>query len=268
MLVNLIGNAIKFTDTGRIDISVEPKSEDELLFSVMDTGIGIPLDKQQAIFEPFIQAGAEHVTRRHAGTGLGLTVCKKIVEQMGGSIWFKSRPKQGSTFFFTARLPDVESLDKGAINYDQPLWNRRGLVTRDRRRQERRSSGTILVVDDSDDNRLLIRAFLKNTSLRLVEAGDGAQAVERFKSGHFDLVLMDLQLPRKDGYSATREIRQWETQYKLPPTPIIAVTAFAMSEDAQKALDAGCDFHLPKPVKKALLLDVIDQYMNRMDTIL
>jgi len=415
ILLNLMGNALKFTTSGevvlrvavengvRVDLeggvdgstsgtksTLTPFSSNvALLFSVSDTGIGIPPDKLDSIFESFTQADSS-ITRRYGGTGLGLTISKRLVELMGGRIWVTSTVGQGSTFSFTAMfrvqeksepralVPPVELQGMKALVVDDSATNRmilkelltawgmqvvdvpngmKGLAvlahaqesgdpyrlvlldcrmpemdgfqvaerlraisnqagvtvmmltsdarTGDKARaQELGMAGylvkpvkraalfdaiaaavsksqvaapgpaleaaptpakeeralRILLAEDSVDNRLLVQSYLKHTPHHLDLADNGAIAVAKFSALGFDLVLMDMQMPVLDGYAATRKIRQWEKEFGRPPTPIIALTAFALREEVQKSLDAGCTAYLIKPIKKATLLNAIQEY--------
>ncbi|MBP8979648.1 MAG: PAS domain S-box protein [Syntrophobacterales bacterium] len=252
VLINLIGNAVKFTDKGEVIVQVDcaeadrPSGKDNeclLHFSVRDTGIGIPADKQERIFERFTQADAS-TTKKYGGTGLGLTISRQLVELMGGRIWLESEFGRGSVFHFTARFRRGEAIAPSeTIAVIPPRAETRPL--------------RILLVDDSDDNRFLMKAYLKNTPHTVEMAENGAQAAEKFRGGDYDLVLMDMQMPVMDGYTATRAIRSWEQEQGRRRTPIVALTAYALKEDEEKSLAAGCDAHLTKPIKKARLMDVI-----------
>ncbi|MCC6136184.1 MAG: response regulator [Gammaproteobacteria bacterium] len=397
VLTNLIGNAIKFTEHGQVIVTVEnppdPPAPGYLRFSVTDTGIGIPPEKQNLVFSAFTQADGA-ITRKYGGTGLGLTISRRLVELMGGGIGLQSEPGQGSTFYFTLQLgiaplanPPVEPpsiagwrvlvVDDVAINQrliaellepagaqvatidtmeaalarlqewrteDQPAQllaldsqlregssldglaalvrepgygelpvvlfssgerrchelaessagrivclmkpiKRRALwtalnqlvagqscsdllldpVTRTRpfsSDSADREGLSILIADDAQDNITLIRAYLKKTLHRLDIADNGAVAVELFKQGQYDLVLMDVQMPVMDGYTATRLIREWECEHHLPPTPILALTANALKEDEQRSLDAGCTGHLTKPIRKGIFLVALQSFLR------
>ncbi len=394
ILVNLVGNAIKFTEKGEVAIEVKPASEYapgrgfDLIFSVTDTGIGIPPDKTKKIFEQFTQVDAS-TTRQYGGTGLGLNISRRIVEAMEGRIWVESILGQGSAFYFTARfdgqtkpeddaeLPVIEmkglksliiddnatnrlvlretlsqwgmavtETENGQAGLDALLHARKAtapfdlvlldcrmpgmdgfevadhihqeaslcgmtvmMLTSDNRAGDISRASThgisgylvkpikrnelknaiiasmaktkaaskkpkakrvlpaveerslhILLVDDSEDNRLLITSYLKKTPHTVDIAENGAIAIEKFVAGTYDLVLMDMQMPVKDGYTATREIRQLEKQKGNAETPIVALTAYALKEDTQKSLDAGCNAHLTKPIKKANLLEALTEF--------
>ena len=392
ILINLIGNALKFTSTGEIMLAVErnPASSDpgDLLFSVIDSGIGIPADKLELIFSNFTQADSS-TTRQYGGSGLGLAIVTRLVGLMDGRIWVESEPGKGSKFSFTARfgvaprvmqprhhaLPELAGFrilvvddnqnnrmiiremvtSRGAqvseaesglkalaamreavrdgrpfqiVLLDMRMPGMDGLEVARRIRGEHfpveplilmlssddlgpqlariREAGlaaylvkpitrrelfdaiagvigagspapaprlvptpdepaklrafSMLVAEDSPDNRLIISAYLRNQPCTIDFAEDGAIAVEKFIANHYDLVLMDIQMPVLDGYAAAAHIREWERAQKLPPTPIIALTASAFEDTVRRAKAAGCDAHVAKPVKKAVLLEVVRRY--------
>ena len=393
VIINLVGNAIKFTHTGTIQVLVEPDTHANrpgaLLFSVRDTGIGIPQDKLEAVFESFTQADAS-TTRQYGGTGLGLAICKRLVVLMGGDISVSSVLGKGSAFVFTTqfqvpdKIPDmpqtkesegvlslaglrilvvddqpesqmvlsrfirslgaqlelVASFDKGLERVHQRQMegfpyqlvllafqmggNDAALTTVDRLRKESGQSKLpavvvgsyvqqgdwdqaakkgvglllkpvkkddlaqtirtaltagmmeseasqptkivtgkrILLVEDSEDNILLIRAFLKKSFHRLDIANNGQEGVEKVQANEYDLVLMDVQMPIMDGYTATREIRTWERENHRDPVPIIALTAHAFAENERKTLEAGCSQHLTKPISKPKLLAAIAHFVS------
>jgi CheY-like chemotaxis protein/HPt (histidine-containing phosphotransfer) domain-containing protein len=255
ILLNLIGNAIKFTERGKIALWVEHEpdaTEPGLLrFSVSDTGIGIPQDKLDAIFESFTQVDSS-TSRKYGGTGLGLAISKRLVELMGGRIWVESVPEKGTTFYFTARLrvrtetpmPAQEARTQPATHVmagsDRELY--------------------VLVADDSIHNRMLLQAYLRSARYIVDIVENGAEAVGKVQDGHYDVVLMDMQMPVMDGYTATRAIRQWEQSQNRGPLPIIALTAHALSGDRNKCLEAGCTGYLAKPIKKEALFAVIAEH--------
>jgi two-component system sensor histidine kinase/response regulator len=391
VLLNLIGNAIKFTEEGEIVVRVmqDPTDPGSLLFSVTDTGIGIPAEKLGAIFDSFTQVDSS-ITRKYGGTGLGLTISKRLVELMGGSLRAESELVKGSRFFFSVKLerarepekrpnnlPEVQLQGMRVLVIDDNATNR--LILREtlatygaqvteaedgpaglmefKRAQEQglgfdliltdyrmpgmdgfqvaetlKAAGgkactvlmvtssqfgghvgraldigigaylvkpvkraelikainlalsqaapaermptalpaqrpslkqaPILLVEDTIDNRLLIRAYLKNTPYEVDEAENGEIAVSKFKAQAYSLVLMDVQMPVMDGYAATQAIRTWEHAQGKPPTPIVALTAHAIKEDIEKSKAAGCTAHLTKPIKKATLLQAIEQYVG------
>jgi two-component system, sensor histidine kinase and response regulator len=390
IIINLAGNAIKFTATGEVAIKVEnaPDAANgmRLLFSIRDTGIGIPADKLDLVFDRFTQADSS-TTRTYGGTGLGLPISRQLVELMGGRIWVDSRVGEGSTFYFTVELseqihgeaceplPEVDIKGLKTLVVDDTVTNRLilreymsrwgarvweaedgasalemlstagdagdpfGLVLLDVNmphmdgfavaqalqqddimqgcmvlmlssddrsgdiaqakalgcagylvkpvkksdlleviktvfgaRQtvfKKQPSGQtdassaqdlavrILLADDTDDNRLLIKAYLKKTGCSLTIAENGALAVEKFKTGSYDIVLMDVEMPVMDGYTATAAIRKFEKKQGRTPTPIVALTAHAMAENVRESLGSGCDMHISKPFNKAALFEAI-----------
>ncbi len=254
VLLNILGNAVKFTDRGGITLRVSVADTANLLFSIKDTGIGIPADKQALIFEPFSQADAS-ITRRHGGVGLGLSLCKRLVDAMGGRIWVEEHEDRGSLFRFTIPLPaQLVTAEHHPIPVDRA-------VDRQPMAAGATASRAILLVEDVEENALVVETFLRHTPHRLDMVDDGDLAVEKVQNGgRYDLVLMDIQMPRMDGLEATRLIRTWEKRQNRPRTPIVALTAHAMAGDAEKSLDAGCDGHLTKPISKKKLLMEIDRY--------
>ena len=258
VLLNLVGNAIKFTHRGRITIAVEaePGAERMLRFSVSDTGIGVPREKREEIFERFTQAD-DSITRHYGGTGLGLAICRRVVEQWGGAIWLDEggagEEGVGSRFLFTLpyeRTTAVVPVGEATL---RPVA--RGAAGRPLK---------MLLVDDAEDNLFLVKAYLKGTPYRLVTARYGEEAVARFKQeGDFDLVLMDLQMPGMDGYTATGLIRDWEHEQGRAPAVVLALTAHAYQEDVEHSIAAGCDDHLSKPIKKGRLLEVLADFAAR-----
>ncbi len=253
VILNLLGNAVKFTDNGEVVLEVNKEASDTttLLFSIRDTGIGIPDDKVSRIFEKFTQADSS-TTRKYGGTGLGLTISKRLVELMGGRIWVSSSVGVGSTFYFTANFqlqkerPQTEPAAVAAMPEREILRPLR-----------------ILLVDDSEDNRLLILSFLKKTPFVIDIADNGLAAVEKYKTATYDLVLMDIQMPVMDGYTATKEVRDWERSNNREPTPVLALTAYAFQEEIRKSYDAGFNGHLTKPIKKNDLLYAIAAYTKK-----
>jgi signal transduction histidine kinase/HPt (histidine-containing phosphotransfer) domain-containing protein len=236
ILLNLLGNATKFTERGQLTVLVRNEGEGMLHFAVADTGIGIPADRIAGIFESFSQADSS-TTRKYGGTGLGLAISKRFVELMGGKIWAESTLGVGTTIHFTARLSP--GAGKASAPAEAPPALNRPL--------------RILLADDSEENRFLIRGYLKGSGSTIDEVENGALAVEQFKQKSYDLVLMDAQMPVLDGYAATREIRA------LGPTPIFLLTANAFRDAKDRALEAGCTEHLTKPLKKAVLLAAINK---------
>ena len=248
VLLNLLGNAVKFTASGTVSLRVEPDGDlavpTALRFTVTDTGIGIAGNKLDSVFERFTQADSS-TTRRFGGSGLGLTISRRLVELMGGRIWVKSRIDEGSTFAFAVPF-EVSAVMHRAIT--APVGAGRQAPLRPLR---------ILMAEDSPDNSTIALAYLDDTPYVVDVAENGVLACEMFKAGRYDLVLMDRQMPAMDGLAATRTIRAWEKLHDRLPTPIIALTASALKGDRESCLAAGCTAYLTKPIKQDVLLQAI-----------
>ncbi len=246
MLSNLVGNAIKFTQTGSVRMEARELERADgsalLEFSVRDTGIGIAPDKIDLLFKPFSQADSS-TTRQFGGSGLGLSIVRQLALAMGGQVGVESVPRQGSRFWFRARV-SVVAAAQGSTDAER-------LSELATRAAERASAlvGKVLVVEDNAVNQQFIQALLGKLGLHVVMARDGQQALDFVTQGGApDVVLMDLNLPVVDGYSATEKIRLWERESGHPPLPIIALTADAFEEDRQHCLAVGMDDFLTKPV--------------------
>ncbi len=242
VITNLIDNAIKYTEEGeiRLNCSVQDK---ELVIAVKDTGIGIPKDKHQLIFERFRQV-EEELSRKYEGNGLGLTLVKELVTIMKGRVWLDSTPGKGSTFFVA--FPIVKSEKSPGKNEN---------ISQTTNQQFKNEKFTVLLVEDNSQNKILIRHILQEYNFNVLEANNGKEAVKIFNNTpYINVILMDLQMPVMDGIEATKIIRKSNSTI-----PIIAQTALAFPEDKSKALDAGCNDILLKPFKKdQLLLKIID----------
>jgi signal transduction histidine kinase/DNA-binding response OmpR family regulator len=251
IITNLVDNAIKFTARGEIAVEIGTDGHDgtelPLHFSVRDTGMGIPKDKQALIFEAFVQADGS-TTRHHGGTGLGLGICLKLVEQMHGKIWVESTPGKGSVFHFTALFP----LSKTATSSVETTETRRGAPARKTLSRALR----ILIAEDNPVNQAVARGILQKEGHILMLAKNGLEAVRLHQLERPDLILMDVQMPELDGLRATQEIRDAEQPFGHH-TPIIAMTAHAMASDSERCLQAGMDAHLAKPLDKDILLTTI-----------
>lgn len=253
VVVNLVGNAIKFTDDGKIvlTVSVESQSDNQavVLFTVSDSGIGIPKDRIGNIFDAFEQAD-NSLTRRHTGTGLGLAISSRLVELLGGRIRVESELGKGSTFEFTTclQLPH-ESPDK--VRAEVPD-SEEPLSVKPLR---------ILLAEDSLVNVKLMIGLLSRWGHQVTVAHNGAEAVALFEQHDFDLVLMDVQMPEIDGFQATRAIRNREAQSDHR-VPIIALTAHAMPEDRDKCLASGMDGYVAKPITQAGLYEAIEMLVS------
>ncbi len=251
VLLNLLGNAIKFTQSGSVSLRVEPDGKDgsatALRFTVTDTGIGIAGDKLDQVFERFTQADSS-TTRRFGGSGLGLTISRRLVELMGGRIWVTSKVDAGSVFAFAVPL----EVSTAEIKLDAvALGTAPGLPL---------PVLHILMAEDSPDNCVIALAYLKDTPYLVDVAETGLLACEMFRAGRYDLVLMDRQMPAMDGLTATRTIRAWEKANHRAPTPIIALTASALKGDRETCLAAGCTAYLTKPIKQEVLLRAIVEH--------
>jgi PAS domain S-box-containing protein len=237
ILVNLAGNALKFTDDGEIAIVVE-RSGDSLKFTVRDTGVGIPAAQHQAIFDAFSQGVAEPA-RRAGGTGLGLAICHRLVELMGGRIWLESAPCQGSSFYFTARFAAAASAlpmpEPPLAQSDRPLH--------------------ILVAEDNRVNQIVVTRLLQKMGHTVDLAADGREALALSTTRHYDLIFMDVQMPEMDGLEATAAIHAAGIR-----TPIVAMTAYAMSGDRERCLASGMDGYIPKPIQLADLRRELHRY--------
>jgi signal transduction histidine kinase/CheY-like chemotaxis protein/HPt (histidine-containing phosphotransfer) domain-containing protein len=260
VIINLLGNSIKFTEHGGLDVRVEPDPEDSrpgcLRFAISDSGIGIPEDKVDRIFESFSQADSS-TTRRYGGTGLGLTISRQLVELLGGRIWVESAVGRGSTFFFTARFEVQADQSERTVSR----------ATSAAAASEPLPSGLrILLADDSEDNRFLILSYLNQVQASIDVAENGEIAARMFRSGHYDLVLMDVEMPVMDGYAATREIRRFEQESGARPTPVFALTAHAFADMAARSLAAGFTGHLTKPIRKATLLEALAGHVPQMSS--
>jgi signal transduction histidine kinase/ActR/RegA family two-component response regulator len=252
--VNLVGNAIKFTSAGYVELQVtvcsSAEKDVELLFVVKDTGIGIAPDKLQSVFEAFTQADGS-ITRQYGGTGLGLAICTRLVELMGGRIWAESVLGEGSKFCFTlpckVAAPETRTMDA------QP----QAAAAKD---AETAIPLRVLLAEDNEVNRLLATRLLEKEGHTVVWAHDGQEAVEMLAlDASFDLVLMDLQMPRLGGFGATQIIRERE-QAGGRRIPIIALTAHAMTGDDQRCLAAGMDDYLSKPINRKALAEKLRKW--------
>ena len=247
VLTNLIGNAIKFTDQGSVTVKAEQGTEkDTVLFTISDTGIGIPADRLQQIFDPFTQADAS-MTRKFGGTGLGTTISKQLIELMGGEIWAKSELGKGSTFSFTLPLKSTNQTDSD--NQERLQQNENYT--------DQLPPLNILVADDIQQNRELLKVLLSRHGHTVTVAVDGEQAVNIFKQHTFDLILMDVQMPNMDGHTATRTIRSLEQQNKRARTPVIALTASVREGDKLAAQKAEMDGFAEKPINVNALMSEI-----------
>jgi len=255
ILMNLLGNALKFTRDGEVKLNVfleEQVGEQQcrLRFEVQDSGIGIPQSKQREIFNAFAQVDGS-TTRKFGGTGLGLAICQQLVRLMHGEIGVESEEGKGATFWFTA-LFEIGSAQ---------------LLEKKDRTQEKNTKynidADILVTEDNLTNQIVARGILEQLGCRVTVAENGREAVQLVGKRNFDLVLMDCQMPVMDGYEATRKIRQLERERGQSPVIIVALTAHAMKGDQERCLSVGMDDYLPKPFTEEQLFDVLCRWLSQ-----
>jgi len=250
VLSNLVGNAIKFTQEGEVRVRAEISDDHhprQVRLTVSDTGIGIPEEQRRLLFQPFTQ-GDGSTTRRFGGTGLGLAISRRLVDMMGGTIGVESEFGKGSTFQVIVGLNPARPIEPEATEAQEPE------VTSFR-------PARVLLVEDNPVNRRLVQLMLERVGHTVDTAENGAMALDRFEPGRYDVILMDAQMPRMDGYEATRVIRSREKD--VPPVPILALTARAMKGDRERCLEAGMTDYLTKPVSSATLLGAIEQWTLR-----
>lgn len=254
VLINLLSNAVRFTDRGEISVRVglEERCEDEFVihFSVSDTGIGIPKDKVGSVFDRFSQVDSSP-TRKYGGTGLGLAISAQLVQAMGGSMWVQSALGEGSAFHFTVRFqsaPFTASTDPSLTAQMMALTDFTGTA--------------VLLAEDNIFNQAVAVEVLKKLGCRVVVASNGLEAVRAVETQSFDMVLMDIHMPEMDGLEATRIIRAKEQSKKIP---IIAQTALAFSEDRQRCIDAGMDDYITKPINASELLTLLTRFLGPPD---
>ena len=242
ILINLINNAFKFTDEGIIEVSCKLNENKNLLFYVSDTGIGIPRDKHNAIFERFTQLHQDSI-KSYGGTGLGLSIVKGLVTLLGGKIFLESDLGKGSTFYFT-------------IPYETVIVSHHSALESENHNNRNYSNKTILIVEDDIYNAKYLKEILSGIGLDILHAENGKDAISMSLSKQIDLILMDIRLPDTDGYEVTQQIIKHNPNLK-----IIAQTAYAAQDERQKALTAGCIDYISKPTKRNILLSLIHKYL-------
>jgi CheY-like chemotaxis protein len=263
VLTNLAGNAVKFTEKGKVEMQVvagniTPAGKREITFTVTDTGIGIPDDKKERLFGVFSQVDESH-SRSYGGTGLGLAISKEIAELMGGTISFTSNEGVGSTFSFTIPL-GLARLENNALPAAEPVSPE--TTTPD---LEAKGIPRILLAEDDSITRQVILQMLKQTKYNVDIAEDGQKAVEMWEKGGYGLILMDVQMPRLNGFEATSVIREKERVHG-GHTPIVAMTAHARKEDEERCLAAGMDGYISKPIDFQNCLQVIGDIIRQTAT--
>ncbi len=258
VLTNLIDNSLKFTRNGYVTVRVRFKnngrpSEGKLLFEVADTGIGIVPAYHAKVFESFSQADSSH-SRKFGGTGLGLSITKGLVELMGGEVWFDSKPNIGTQFYFTLPFVTPESVPHAAIGI-------KGYTSSSKEFPVPSGQGKrILVAEDEYINKILMRTLLKQAGYHVTVVANGREAVDAWRGGVFDCILMDIQMPEMDGYEAVARIREAEKEDEH--IPVIAMTAHAMSGHRKKCLSAGMDDYVAKPIDGATVLQLLRKYLS------
>ncbi|MEL6108448.1 MAG: response regulator, partial [Planctomycetota bacterium] len=261
ILVNLVGNAIKFTERGYVRIQAQCDRSNEqgeqrlFAVSVSDTGLGLAIDEKERLFEPFVQ-GDSGTTRDFGGTGLGLAISQRLASMLGGRVECQSEQGVGSTFTCFVQIGQSNNdtpSDKGPFSEEERIGTDEPLV---------QLNATVLIVDDRRDIRFLTSRLLTRVGATVEEASDGIEAMEKVQSGvstgkTFDLIVLDMQMPRLDGYQVAKRLRQSGFE-----KPIIALTAEAMDGDAQRCLDCGCDAYASKPIDAARFVRLVHKYLG------
>jgi CheY-like chemotaxis protein len=259
VVTNLVGNAIKFTDEGEVFVRVKTEeapadsTKITLRFTVADTGIGIAPEKQQMIFESFVQADGS-TTRKYGGTGLGLSISNRLARMMNGRIWVESDTGRGSTFYFTAQFEKPVGLAESPLPEQITHHARSSKLTE----KVDRPLHVLLAEDNPVNQELAVELLqMRGHSVRL--AGNGIEVLSALERESFDVILMDVQMPDMDGFQATAAIRAREKQSGTH-IPIIAITGYAMKGDKQRCLDAGMDCYISKPLRSKELFEVVEQF--------
>ncbi len=258
ILTNLVANAIKFTDTGSVTMRTHLRDTGDeqvaIIIEIIDTGMGIPEDKLESIFEPFSQAESS-ITRNFGGTGLGLTISRNLTMAMGGTLCVSSIEGAGSTFTVSLPIGRASEIEYQEDSQNESAHCDQAPITK--KSVKDRLSGHVLLVDDGQTNRQLISLILKRAGAKVTTANNGQEGFDRATKTDFDLILMDMQMPIMDGYTASTMLREHGIT-----TPIIALTASAMARDRKRCIGAGCSDYLTKPVNIEELIDHAAQWMN------
>ncbi len=245
VLINLLGNAVKFTDEGSIIFRVGVVGDNRFRFEIQDSGIGIAEDAIDSIFQPFQQVSDSH--RQAEGTGLGLAISHNLIELMGGNLTVESRLGEGSIFHFELDLPIISSWRAAIPSSEQRIVGIEG------------KPPTLLLVDDNDLNRAVLSTLLRPLGFHIVEARDGQQGLERASEHDLDAIITDLMMPAMDGFEMTQAIRA-DTRWQH--LPVIATSASVFNEDRERSMQAGCDDFLAKPIKPKVLFLMLERYLN------
>ncbi len=258
VIINLVGNAIKFTEQGKVslDVSFEPMDKQHLrmVFRVSDTGIGISGQQQAQLFQRFTQADGT-ITRRYGGTGLGLAISRQLIQLMGGEIGVKSKLGKGSTFWFSLPLKKSSEAAASKLKLNDVVGETAAPTPV-------KLAGRILVVEDNQVNQAVVKAMLTRFDLEVDVVANGQLALEKLEQADYDLVMMDCQMPVMDGYEATRRIRSADSKVRNRRIPIIAMTANVMKGDVEQALDVGMNDHLGKPIVLSRLQFLLRQWLR------
>jgi CheY-like chemotaxis protein len=253
VITNLISNAIKFTPNGgsiHLDISLSGKTDEscELRFEVADSGIGISPEKKEKLFQPFEQAESG-TSREYGGTGLGLTISKRIIELMGGTIWIESELGKGSRFMFTIKVLSGSGTN---VREDTACIQSENNGQKDGEFKGKR----MLLAEDIAINREILIALLENTGIIIETAENGKEALDMMEAGKYDIIFMDVQMPKMDGYESTRLIRR-----TFPDIPIIAMTANVFKDDIEACIKSGMNDHLGKPLDIEKIFEKLRKYL-------
>ena len=251
ILGNLLSNAVKFTASGKVQANVDVTAAGALRLVVRDTGVGIAAEKLPTLFEKFTQAD-NSATRRFGGTGLGLAICRELTQMMGGTINVGSREGEGSVFTVELPLARAEAPGLEEPTVHAPPTEDEGL--------------RLLAAEDNPTNQQVLAAVMDSLGIEVDIVADGREAVDAWSSGHYDLILMDIQMPVMDGIAAALEIRQTEKREGRARTPIIALTANALTHQVAEYLAVGMDGHVPKPIEIAKLYEAISAALNAAAT--
>ncbi len=254
LLLNIIGNAVKFTEKGKITLAIFSSTINQghkITFLVQDTGIGISQDKIPNLFQRFNQLDSS-ITKNYGGTGLGLSICKELIDLMKGTIKVESQEGLGTTFTF--EIPFEAGQELAELKIPTHSF-----------KEEEIKPLNILLAEDTEENCTLILHYVKKLPYNIDIAANGLEALEKAKLNNYDIVLMDMQMPKMDGLSATSEIRNWEKKNNKKPVPIIALTAYALEHEKERFLACGCNIHLTKPIKKEILLQMIREYTRSQE---
>ncbi|WP_413569380.1 ATP-binding protein [Bdellovibrio sp. HCB117] len=261
VLMNLLGNAVKFTDRGSIELTIQPypgkDSESEyFLFEVKDTGLGIAKENLRKIFDEFGQEDSS-VTRRFGGTGLGLSISKKIVQEMGGELHCESEQYMGSRFYFS-----VQMQSRKAENWNV-RWTTKmsAALTKEIKKSVSENQRRILIVDDMEENHTLLKAYIRKLdNIDADSAFNGYECLEKWERNDYDLIFMDVQMPEMSGLDTIRKLRDLERIQERKRTPVIVISANSFAEDIEKSLAAGADNHAGKPVRKQTVIELVQKY--------